>query len=365
MSEVEVLPEIKEIVGAILFASKQPVALAALAAVFKQTADRYGGITRDFAAAGEPEVAAAVESLRADLQQAKTGLRVAEVAQGFRIENVPTCGPWLRTFLEKGRPNRLSQPALETLAVIAYRQPVMRSEIESVRGVAVDQILRNLLDMQLIRITGRSELPGRPWMFGTTQKFLEHFGINKLDDLPGTDELRRLEDARAGQAGQESLPLPPAAAAAGANGEPIGFRKDVDEDRPGEDDVAVELGVAETAPEGSEELPEAPEGIVLGEEDDEAEGAGEPGATAGGEEDFEAKIARLYGNLDEEKDEEDDEEDLEDDEDDDESEDGDDEADGEDDDEDGEDDGESGDGETDAKAPGAGPEDANGGGDRN
>ena len=78
-----------------------------------------------------------------------------EVAQGFRIENMPTCGPWLRTFLEKGRPNRLSQPALETLAVIAYRQPVMRSEIESVRGVNAGHVIKALMEMQLVRIVGR------------------------------------------------------------------------------------------------------------------------------------------------------------------------------------------------------------------
>ena len=121
-------------------------------------------------------------------------MHVIEVANGFRFENDSSCGPWLRHLLERGRPTRLSRPALETLAIIAYRQPVMRSEIEAVRGVAVDQIIRNLLEMQLIKIVGRSELPGRPWQFGTTQKFLEHFGLKNLMDLPGVEELRRMED---------------------------------------------------------------------------------------------------------------------------------------------------------------------------
>ena len=103
-------------------------------------------------------------------------------------------------MLQKGRGARLSLPALETLAIVAYRQPCVRSEIEAVRGVAVDAILKNLLEMQLVRVVGRSEMPGRPWMFGTTQKFMEHFGLKSLDDLPGTDELRRLEAEQSARA---------------------------------------------------------------------------------------------------------------------------------------------------------------------
>jgi len=80
------------------------------------------------------------------------------------------------------------------LAIVAYRQPVLRSEIESVRGVSVDSILRNLVELQLVKVVGRSELPGRPWMFGTTQRFLEHFGLRSLEDMPGMDELKRKEE---------------------------------------------------------------------------------------------------------------------------------------------------------------------------
>ena len=194
MDDMDVLPELKEIAGAVLFAAKQPVTAAQIRNLLRQTAEAAGGATKDFAAASESDVAAAVEDLRADLERAKSGLRVVDIAGGYRIENRPACGPWLRTFLEKGRPNRLSQPAMETLAIIAYRQPVMRSEIEKVRGVAVDQILRNLLDLQLVRIVGRSELPGRPWLFGTTQRFLEHFGLDRLENLPGMSELQRMTD---------------------------------------------------------------------------------------------------------------------------------------------------------------------------
>lgn len=241
MSDVEVLPELKEIVGAILFSARQPVSADQILHVFGQTAGQTGGFTRDYAAVTAADIAAAIGAFGRDLQQARVGLRVAEVAQGYRLESLSSCGAWLRTFLDRGRPQRLTPPALETLAIVAYRQPVMRSEIEAVRGVAVDQILRNLLDMQLIRITGRSDLPGRPWLFGTSQKFLEHFGLRSLDDLPGTDELRRRDEQKARAAEQRHLELD----RGGASDNVTGFRADIDADLPGEDDVVVQLALAD------------------------------------------------------------------------------------------------------------------------
>lgn len=193
MSDVQVLPELKQIVGALLFGAKQPLSAAEIRRVMQQVAEIHGGSTRDYARVSEADVVAALEQLKADLAEKRAGIHVSEVAGGYRLENDVTCGAWLRHLLERGRPARLSRPALETLAIIAYRQPCMRSEIEAVRGVTVDQIIRNLLEMQLIRIVGRSELPGRPWQFGTTQKFLEHFGLKGIEDLPGIEELRRME----------------------------------------------------------------------------------------------------------------------------------------------------------------------------
>ncbi len=192
-----VLPELKQIIGAMLFVRKEPLTVAEIRRVLAATAERRGGITSDFAKANEELVREAMDALGRELAERKTGFHLIEVAGGFRLENDANCGPWLRVMLQKGRGARLSLPALETLAIVAYRQPCVRSEIEAVRGVAVDAILKNLLEMQLVRVVGRSELPGRPWMFGTTQKFMEHFGLKSLDDLPGTDELRRLEAEQA------------------------------------------------------------------------------------------------------------------------------------------------------------------------
>jgi segregation and condensation protein B len=193
MSEVELLPELKQIVGALLFVSKQPLKISDIRRVLVQVGETWGGATKDFAKATEADLKAVLDELQADLNEKRLGIHVSEIASGYRLENDSSFGPWLRHLLEKGRATRLSRPALETLAIVAYRQPCMRSEIEAVRGVAVDQILKNLLEMQLVRIVGRSELPGRPWLFGTTQKFLEHFGLKGVNDLPGTEELRRME----------------------------------------------------------------------------------------------------------------------------------------------------------------------------
>ena len=207
MSDTQVLPELKQIVGALLFAAKGSVSPSDIRRCLRQVAEERGGAYKDFASLGEAEIVAAVEQLRNDLRAACVGVHINEVASGYRMENDANCGPWLRQLLQKGRASRLSRPALETLAVIAYRQPCTRAEIEAVRGVAVDQILRNLIELQLIKITGRSELPGRPWQFGTTQKFLEYFGLKHVKDLPGVEELRRMEaeqEARKAQAQTES-----------------------------------------------------------------------------------------------------------------------------------------------------------------
>jgi segregation and condensation protein B len=207
MSDIEVLPELKEIIGSLLFAAKKPVTAKEIRKALIGAGENYGGPYEQFATLKEKEILEAVEELRDELSSGATGLHVAEVAGGFRLQNNTACGPWVRTMLDKDRSTKLSKPALETLAIVAYRQPVMRSEIESVRGVSVDSILRNLVELQLVKVVGRSELPGRPWMFGTTQRFLEHFGLKSLDDMPGMDELKRRDEEESNAAEQtESFP---------------------------------------------------------------------------------------------------------------------------------------------------------------
>ncbi len=264
MSDVNVLPELKQIVGALLFVSKQPLGVADICRVLKQVAEVWGGNTKDYAAATEEDIQGALDQLRADLAEKRIGVYVAEVANGFRFENDASCGPWLRHLLERGKPTRLSRPALETLAIIAYRQPILRSEIEAVRGVQVDQIVRNLLEMQLIKIVGRSELPGRPWQFGTTQKFLEHFGLKNLMALPGVEELRRLEDGQLQRTAEET-PAPEGETAAGegaAESEPAG-------DEAGESEKDESTAVEDAEEEVEDEYEDEDEDEEDDDEDDE------------------------------------------------------------------------------------------------
>jgi segregation and condensation protein B len=190
-STIDVLPELKQIVGALLFAAKEPLTIKRMRKAMIETGNGFRGPYEQYAKATDQQIEGALEELQEDLDKAKLGLGVAKVAEAYRLQNDATCGPFVRALLEKNQTMRLSKPALETLAIVAYRQPCLRSEIEEVRGVSVDAVLRKLIDMQLVRVVRRSELPGRPWLFGTTQKFLEHFGINTIDDLPGSQELKR------------------------------------------------------------------------------------------------------------------------------------------------------------------------------
>lgn len=191
MHNADVIPEIKEILCAMLYATREPLTLRQMVNVFKRTAENYEGVEASFIEITVADVESALEELTIDLREHRLGLEVVEIAGGFRLRNVKSAGPWLRELLDKGKSAKLSKPALETLSIIAYRQPLQRSQIESIRGVAADSIVRNLLEMGLVKVVGRSELPGKPWLYGTTQAFLEHFGLNSLDELPGMAEMRR------------------------------------------------------------------------------------------------------------------------------------------------------------------------------
>ena len=205
--------ELKPILGAIIFAARQPMTAAAVRKVLQETADinkedaaLYGGVK-------ETDIKACLHQIQAECETASLGVHLMESSEGFRFQSDPAGGPWVRHMLNVGKPTRLSRPALETLAIIAYRQPISRAELEGVRGVAVDHVIRMLMEMQLIRIVGRSELPGRPMLYGTTALFLDHFGLKELKELPGITELARMDALRQKQepsvaAIQEARPMP-------------------------------------------------------------------------------------------------------------------------------------------------------------
>ncbi|HEX3656801.1 MAG TPA: SMC-Scp complex subunit ScpB [Pirellulales bacterium] len=138
-----------------------------------------------------------------------TAFRVEEVAGGFQMLTRRKFGGWLTRLHQRTVETRLSAPAMETLAVVAYRQPVLRAEIETVRGVQCGDLLRQLMERDLVRISGRSSELGRPFLYGTTKRFLQVFGLRQLDELPRAEDLRRGHGGPGNQSGPDSQPEPP------------------------------------------------------------------------------------------------------------------------------------------------------------
>ena len=167
--------------------------------------------TGPFAKATARAVEKALEELAAEHDAADRSYRLACVGGNWQFVTKPDFAPWLQVLVgAKPRPPKLSHPALETLAIIAYRQPITRAEMEQIRGVTVDGVVQTLVERELIEVCGEADAPGRPRLYGTTQFFLEHFGLKELDELPAADELRRIHVELAtapADESQEQLPL--------------------------------------------------------------------------------------------------------------------------------------------------------------
>ena len=191
-NDVEILPEIKQIIGSLLFASKEPLSISQIKKAINDTGNILDGLYKQYSKVNDQQIKESIQLLENELASSTMGIELTKVAGGYRFQNNIFCGPFVRSLLEKNKTMKLSKPALETLAIIAYRQPCLRSEIENVRGVSVDAVIRKLIEMQLVKVLKRSELPGKPWLFGTTSRFLEHFGLNSIDELPNSNELKRI-----------------------------------------------------------------------------------------------------------------------------------------------------------------------------
>jgi segregation and condensation protein B len=175
----------KRIVEAVVLASPEPIAPSRIAELIPRC--------------NPSQVRALVKELNDEYASQRRAFEIWEVAGGYQLRSLPEFAPYLKQ-LQTIRALRLSQAALETLSIVAYRQPVTRAEIEHVRGVDVGAVLRSLLDRQLLRIAGHREVPGRPIVYATTRRFLEVFGLAKLGDLPALREVAEL-----GSEGAEAL----------------------------------------------------------------------------------------------------------------------------------------------------------------
>jgi segregation and condensation protein B len=182
----------RRILEALFFASPEPVTTADLVQAF--------GNER------KAEIHSALESLVAEYDSDQRGLAIEKIAGGFRITTDPSLADVLREFVRRKNKSRLSKAALETLAMVAYKQPVTAPEIEAVRGVNPSSILKSLLERKLVKIVGRKKVVGKPFLYGTTPVFLEHFGLNSEDDLPSLDEFSSLLDGAIASVAAEPEP---------------------------------------------------------------------------------------------------------------------------------------------------------------
>ncbi|MSU34450.1 MAG: SMC-Scp complex subunit ScpB [Pedosphaera sp.] len=187
--------DLKFVIESLLFTSQKPLSPSELRDVLNKAAEEDGAEDAARALKKTPleRIEDALQELTREHEAANRTYRLVCVAGSWQFVTQPDYAPWLRAFVGvKNRPARLSQPGLETLAIIAYRQPITRAEIEQIRGVAVDGVVATLLERNLITQAGRAEVVGRPMTYATTPAFLEYFGLADLDGLPAADELRRI-----------------------------------------------------------------------------------------------------------------------------------------------------------------------------
>ena len=185
------LPQsLQEIVGSLLFASEVPLTAADLRESVRAVEPEEGEsreVMEVYQTCTSREIEAALKGLGKALDVAGCGFKLVCTGGAYRLQTTPSCGRYVRAMLKLDRPSRLGRASLETLAIIAYRQPVTKSEIEEIRGVDVTANIKTLIDLQVIRLVGKSELPGHPFLYGTTPLFLEHFGLANLQQLNELD----------------------------------------------------------------------------------------------------------------------------------------------------------------------------------
>ena len=181
------LPSVRQILEALLFATDEPLTPKEIIAIFDllDDGDRPRRLTED-------RILADIDALNAEFTGTGRSFRIVKVAGGYQFATQQQFAPWLGKMLKEKAKRKLSVSALESLAVIAYKQPVTKPEIEAIRGVNADYVLRTLLERNLVTIVGRAATPGRPLLYGTTKDFLMHFGINDLSDLPKPREINEL-----------------------------------------------------------------------------------------------------------------------------------------------------------------------------
>jgi segregation and condensation protein B len=180
------------VIEALLFSAQKPLSIREITTAIRGAEDDLPSKSpNEFARVKDAEVALALEQLKTGYIQESRAFQLIERAEGWQLATDPAFAKWVRQLFPAPKLARLSAPALETLAIIAYRQPITRADMEAVRGVNIDGVLQTLMERGLVKIAGRAEVPGRPLLYETTQFFLDHFGLRNLDELPNAEELRK------------------------------------------------------------------------------------------------------------------------------------------------------------------------------
>ena len=174
--EEEVEPTLESVVEAVLFASDEPMSVGRLLKVTEI------GETK--------QIRDCIKSLNKKYRKNNSAFRIEQIAGGYQMMTLSVYNSWLKKLLRVRVDNKLTQAGLETLAIISYKQPIMRADVEAIRGVGSGEMIRSLMYKGLVKIIGRAEVLGRPMLYGTTRKFLEVFGLNTLKDLPKVEELK-------------------------------------------------------------------------------------------------------------------------------------------------------------------------------
>jgi segregation and condensation protein B len=173
--------KLKNILEALLFVTHRPISLPELSEIIGET---------------QEEIRSAIQEMKLELQNRKSALHVAEIAEGYQLTTNEGYQYWVKKLFRDKLGFRLSQSAMETLSIVAYKQPITRAEIEEIRGVEVIGVLETLIERRLSKVVGRKETVGRPLLYGTTQEFLRHFGLWKISELPSLEDLMKEAERR-------------------------------------------------------------------------------------------------------------------------------------------------------------------------
>lgn len=174
------MPAPRQIIEALLFASEKPI-----------TSDQIREVLDNSLTPGA--IRSLLNELNAEYLNTNRAFNIIEIAGGFQLATNPEYAPWLKKMFHRVKEDKLSRPSLETLAIIAYKQPISRVEIEQIRGVDSEGVLKTLLEKGLIKIMGRKDAPGRPLIYGTTKEFLQYFGLNSISQLPELEQAPKIE----------------------------------------------------------------------------------------------------------------------------------------------------------------------------